>query len=297
VEKQLNPFARHVFTAEWQYKQYLELKTNLPPKWVLMVLDFAENYRTFFQQEIQSAHWCYNQVTIHPIVTFYRCLTCQNVVQEAIIYVSADLVHDAHAVRHFVADATNFLLTERKLELEHIVQFSDGCAVQYKSKRPFHDVSQSKITTDRNFYGARHGKGPSDGLSAVAKQACTRAVKSGEVVIQDARDMYCYLKKDMCNNRPELHGTEKCSTSTCYRTFVYVDKLVRSEGNEELIALKGTRLLHSVASIGEAGKVVTRDYSCYCQHCIDGECGKCDNSGVASKWTPARLTKAHAKPV
>jgi hypothetical protein len=32
MEKQLQPFHRHVFTAEWHYQQYLELKNELATK-------------------------------------------------------------------------------------------------------------------------------------------------------------------------------------------------------------------------------------------------------------------------
>ena len=64
-----------------------------------MVLDFAEN-----QDEIQSAHWAVNQVTVHPIVVYYSCADCtiQHVVQEAVVIISEDLKHDGHAVQHLV---------------------------------------------------------------------------------------------------------------------------------------------------------------------------------------------------
>ncbi|VDI09450.1 Hypothetical predicted protein [Mytilus galloprovincialis] len=48
-------------------------KMNLPADWVLLVADFAENYRTFYQDEIQAAHWQYQQITVHPIVAYLKC--------------------------------------------------------------------------------------------------------------------------------------------------------------------------------------------------------------------------------
>ena len=39
-------------------------------------LDFSENYSTFYQQEISSAHWMKNLITVHPFVVFYKCPDC-----------------------------------------------------------------------------------------------------------------------------------------------------------------------------------------------------------------------------
>lgn len=47
-----------------------------------MVADFAENYRCTHQDEIQSAYYQYQQVTIHPIVAYYKCDKYENVVSE-----------------------------------------------------------------------------------------------------------------------------------------------------------------------------------------------------------------------
>ena len=71
--------AKHVKVAEWLRHQYQELRDNWPPGHATCTVDFAEieNYLCKFQNEIQSAHWSYRQVTIHPCVFFffYRCST------------------------------------------------------------------------------------------------------------------------------------------------------------------------------------------------------------------------------
>jgi hypothetical protein len=63
----------HLFTATWQYQQLGNIKENIPDNWVIMIQDFAENYRTFYQDEIQSAHWQYEQATVHPVICYYQC--------------------------------------------------------------------------------------------------------------------------------------------------------------------------------------------------------------------------------
>ena len=35
-------------------------------------MDFAEDYRCRSQEEIQSAYWSQTQVTIHPVIAYYK---------------------------------------------------------------------------------------------------------------------------------------------------------------------------------------------------------------------------------
>ena len=60
----------HVFVAEWQRKQLQKLKAELPEGWALVTCDFAENFLCRFQDEPQSAHWAYKQVSLFPAVVF-----------------------------------------------------------------------------------------------------------------------------------------------------------------------------------------------------------------------------------
>ena len=98
-------------------------------------MDFAENYSCVAQQEVQSAHWSHNQVTIHPTVAYYRCQEegCEDIVMEHLIFVSDDKTHDAAAVHKFVMLANEHLIEVRGLNIEREIQLTDGCAAQYKS--------------------------------------------------------------------------------------------------------------------------------------------------------------------
>jgi hypothetical protein len=71
-------------------------------------MDFAENFTTKYQDECQSAHWCYDQVTIHPIVCYYNGASGKTVTQE-VVYISNDLTHDANLVDHFFKNFVEFL--------------------------------------------------------------------------------------------------------------------------------------------------------------------------------------------
>lgn len=103
LAKEVEFLAMHLFVSDWQRRQLNSLKDNLPTDWVLSIADFAENYRCSNQDEIQSAYYNYQQVTLFPVVSYYHCPApdCEEIVEESIVFVSPDLTHDSDAVRQF----------------------------------------------------------------------------------------------------------------------------------------------------------------------------------------------------
>ena len=108
----------------------------------LQVLDFAENYTCIHQDEIQSAHWYHDMLTIHPIVSYFRCPVCNDIKKEETVLISEDLKQDSHAVNRFTSTVIK-QLQDRNYPIKKIVQFSDGAASQYKCKTSFINVSLS----------------------------------------------------------------------------------------------------------------------------------------------------------
>ncbi|KAJ8050292.1 hypothetical protein HOLleu_03436 [Holothuria leucospilota] len=137
----MEKFPCHLFQAKWQQGQYYSLCKNPPEKSVVIVMDFAENYSYAMQHEVQSSHWYIAQVTLHPMVAHYQCECDQtSPVREAIHIITDDMKHDSHAVYKFVSTAVDHLTKVRGLSPQRLIQFSDGCTGQYKSKIPFMDV-------------------------------------------------------------------------------------------------------------------------------------------------------------
>ncbi|XP_060789811.1 uncharacterized protein LOC132894247 isoform X2 [Neoarius graeffei] len=281
--------AKHVFTANWQHDQFNQIREKLPDNWSLFVLDFAENYRCLSQDEIQSAHWSTQQVTVHPIVCYYKCPTEGHIhtVQEALVFLSDDLSHDANAVHHFEKLAIQHLKQKRGLKLEHVVEFTDGCGSQYKSKAPFADISNSKgahgLSLERCYFGSRHGKGPSDGVSGVVKSAVRRAVLSRKVTVNCAEDMYNFCSQNLT----------KLNCDGQLRSFYLVKRgeIQRERPITQVrSALAGTRVLHSVRCVSP-GVLDTRLYSCFCDGCITAHDGShCSNSDYVLPWQRRTLS-------
>ncbi|XP_033098535.1 uncharacterized protein LOC117102392 [Anneissia japonica] len=285
----------HLFNASWQNQQFSQLTKNLPTGWVVMVLDLAENYTCKYQDEIQSAHWYHTNATVHPILAYYACPLCGETMEESIVFISLDKSHDFHAVNKFMEIAVSHLKKQLGKTMKQIVRFSDGYGAQYKSKGPFFDISCAEekynIKVHHVFYGSRHGKGPSDGESAVVKRQTSMAVLGGKAVINDAKGLF-----DFC----VLNVTKKpVAIDECLhfqRKFFYTDNIDHDRGINpvNLRTVKGTRLIHSVKCI-EPGLISTRNLSCFCAPCAK-ESGMCQNAEYVKEWKQATICDAAKLP-
>jgi oligoribonuclease NrnB/cAMP/cGMP phosphodiesterase (DHH superfamily) len=121
-----------------------------------MVMDFSENYGCLFQSEVQSGFFDRNQVTIHPMIIYYKTKeeeeNKETLVKRAIVGISEDNKHDADAVLEFEKQALNIVSKDIRIQIKEIHQWTDGCATQYKGKKSFADISlRNKLSVCRNF--------------------------------------------------------------------------------------------------------------------------------------------------
>ena len=263
--KDTETFSMHLFNAQWQHKEFVDMKTNPGIGTCVSVMDFAENYRCLLQDEIQSAHWSYSQVTLHPVVNYYKCQGCNKTVTDVVAIVSDDLVHDTHAVSVF-ADRVFQHLQAKSYTFERIVQWTDGCGAQYKCKDAFHDLHSLKKMAnrvERNFFGSRHGKNACDGESAVIKRTITQAVKARRVIVQSAAHFFAYCKTHLV--KPDFNDGQR---EHYRRDFIFVTTadISRSEVKDDFVTVKGTRTFHSIKSVGPLA-IQTRSLSCFCHGC------------------------------
>ncbi|XP_070532795.1 uncharacterized protein [Ptychodera flava] len=288
---EMEPFTKHLFNAKWQAKEFANICTVVPEKWLVLCSDFGENYNCHFQDEAQSAHWSYQQATIHPIVAYYRCQEseCDKTVRESCMFVSSDTKHDYHAVQHFLVLAVEYLRS-KGIEIEHQVHFSDGSPTQYKSKVPFCDASHGSTdfgcTVEKHFFGSRHGKGPCDGEIGVLKKRAVTAVKSRQVIIANAEDLYEYGKDHLSLPKEENSHDHK------RRKFFFVGADVIDRSRKErtdVKAIPGTRSLHCFKGI-QPYVVATRERSCFCQQCVSESAeNECLFQEYAGPWTVSSL--------
>ncbi|GFO44592.1 (S)-beta-bisabolene synthase [Plakobranchus ocellatus] len=267
----------HDFVHRWQSRQFCSLSRDIPEAWAVVVLDFAENYLCQQQDQPQSAYFGYTQVTVHPCVIYYGC-TCSLRKTLNWTFISDVLKHNADMVHVITQQILEHLVS---LNIKKVVIFSDGCAAQYKSKLPFFHLQSYDhldIDVERCFFGARHGKNPCDALGGVLKQAASRAVKSRQVIIQSAQDLYEFAKKELSISDVQ------CSESTIHMSRYY--SLLKAEDIVEttvsLKTLKGTRSLHSFRPAPEG--LLSRNLCCFCVACISGCNADCSNNYYVQPW-------------
>lgn len=276
LRQDLLPLAKHVKTAQWQRHQYQHLADNLPPLHGLLTMDFAENYLCKFQNEIQSAHWSYRQVTVHPCVFFYQCpkQDCNKRVTDYLIFLSDDLKHDSFFTKHIADYCINYLQSKQFVSIH---MFSDGCPSQYKSKIPFFHLSElqlkyPQVYITRHFFGSNHGKSLCDSSGGTVKNCATRAVACGDFSIQSAQEMFSFCEQRLILN-DEHHQTH------VHRSFVLVgmEDVQRSQKVDDLTTVQGTRLLHRFFPTRELGTLRASALSCFCSICLLGEEGTCEH--------------------
>lgn len=264
-------FSSHFFTATWQYDQHAKIHKTLDSNTLLMVTDYGENFRHCYQDEPGSMHFLYTQTTIHPVVCIYKENDMR--IQEDIIIVSNDLLHDCHAVSKYVETAQD-LLESRGLVFSKKIRFSDTAASQYRSKQAFSYLSKMPDNNEYHFFGAHHGKGPADGAVAVVKSSITRAIKARNVVLRTSREMFDYCEKELTVN-----------TATYKRTFIFIEPFERPE-LPSCQTLDGTHKVHSVRNLPS---LHFRSLSCFCSFCIGcnedkSNLTKCENEQYLQSW-------------
>ena len=124
VVMMLQSFLLHHYIKRCLSKAYNELRekrVQCHDSLDMLQIDFAENYSTIWQDEIQSEHWKKKQVTLLTSVYWSGYETTSSVV------VSDDLTHTNNSVITFVDTLLSKLLSS-KVKLLHI--WSDGRPIQ-----------------------------------------------------------------------------------------------------------------------------------------------------------------------
>ena len=286
----VHEMALHVFNWKWHDKQFEYIKQNLKPGMLLSVLDFAQNYLNVYPDEPQAAHWDHTQTVIHPIVNFRICPKDGSLITEEHIIISDDLVHDKFAVKAFQEASVNNLISTG-FKPSCIIQFCDNCSSQYKSKGPFQYISTSDIPTVRNYFGANHGKGPSDAATGRVKQALTKGRKSRKVELRTPIEVHRFLEEKF--KEWEEERVKKCEKKQkcCHffqKTF-YVSNIDRSD-EISAVTTNTSSKFSSIRSTGTPLIVEARNVACLCPHCSFFDSSGCPNKTYCGEWQQFDLT-------
>ena len=161
----------HHFIARKQGAYLKDLKENLSAEECILLCDFAENYNSIVQDEIQSFYWSSVQSSLHTTVIYLKC--DGKLVHEKICVISDCLLKNSFTVNIFLKKSIELLLVKYPW-IKKVHYFTDGSAAQYKNKFNlsnlcFHEL-EKKLKCEWNFFATSHGKSPCDGLGGTVKR-------------------------------------------------------------------------------------------------------------------------------
>ena len=269
-------FVEHYFRQKYQYQMYMDCLDTLKYGECVLVQDFSKNKTLIHQNEIKASYWSQGQVSIHPTVIYYKTHVSEKSKRIVITHLSDINSHNAHLVYYMTKDCINIL---SKLfpgvQLKKVYVWSDGCASQYKGKTSFFYLDKFEVIIERNFFGSEHGKGESDAETGIISRQYLQAIRSNETVIMNASDLHEYLCEK--NDKKFNDGT----FSKIYRLVTDEDMKEINQKFEavKVETLKGkcTRILHQIKPGANKGVLLSRNYSCFCNSCLNGDFENCEN--------------------
>ena len=152
----------HVELAAHQHKTVRNQRENLEDDIECTIqMDFAQNWLVGFGQEVQSAFYAKDPVTVHPAVMHFRRGGKLYVV--SLCLVSDDRRHDAGAIMAIVEQIVKFI-KENYPKIKMIHFWSDSPSSQYRNISIFslicRHVELHGFGCTWNYFESGHGKGP-----------------------------------------------------------------------------------------------------------------------------------------
>ena len=138
----LETLGGHMFRSRWNRNWFEYIRLHLLAGYLAQIFDFSMNFRNICQDEVQAAFWNGTQTAIHCIMNYLLCeqMACNKVVTIVVCQISADLQHDSFFTRAAHEETFKYL-AQIGVSMDVVIQFSDNCSAQYKSRRPFADMA------------------------------------------------------------------------------------------------------------------------------------------------------------
>jgi hypothetical protein len=289
VTEEFEEFKDHAERVKSQYQSFKQMKDSLKynKDHVCVQMDFAENFSLKEMEEIQSAYWNPESVTLHPVVVYYH--GNEAVSHSSMVVVSEVLNHNSSMVRA-ILDKVNSFVKEKCPDAKYIHYWTDSPTSQYRNRTIFDLVARHEsvfgLKASWQFFEAGHGKGACDGIGGSVKRSADTAIKTGKENITCGKDFFDWGSRTDSKIRYEFVDKTE---------YEAANKQVE-ERQKNIKPVKGTLKVHSVSSISEQ-EIMVRETTCVCKECFT-EKGFVWTDENACGWRKYSLTnvKATEKP-
>lgn len=232
LKNQLEYFKVHSYVKRVQSLAFLEAKSKMKENELVIQIDFAENYASIYQDEIQSAHWNHKQISIFTCCAWVKDTT------QSFALVSDNLNHDKYSVYAHIKKILNELFVQFP-SLEAVKIFSDGCVAQFKNKWTLSVLcfleQDFKIQNGQwLFFATSHGKGCVDGIGGLVKRLVWNEVKTRRSKIGSAEEFVeCASKR-----------TEKIKIIFVSNLEIEENKMMLDKRWADVLPIKGIQSKH-----------------------------------------------------
>ena len=282
----LTIMSTHLFRSNWNRNLFDYIRKNLFLGLLAQIFDFSMNFRNTHQDEIQSAFFEATQTSIHCIINYFLCLNtgCSEVVTLVVCQISEDLHHDSFFART-AHDETFKYLADLGVPMEYVIQFSDNCSSQYKSRRPFAEIARSSLNITRVYFGERHGKSQCDGFFGRLKKFVSTQIKTRNAEISTPERFF-----RLCKEKYEkIPKNGECLHYRVVFQYLKPSQMRRHHDCDLERAIEGTRQLYSVKNTPDPLKLKIRNVPCICPPCIKDNGEKCFNYHHVDDWREVEI--------
>lgn len=194
---QVAALKRHCYIAKIQLQQIKQLKSSLAENEAVLHEDYSENFIIKQQDEIMSAHW------ISEGVTLFTAIISKASGGTSYVVVSDALNHDKYGV--YAYNAAILADANKDDEINTLHVFTDGAGSQFKNRYTLsvlldpQSLHPNLSKMDWSFFGTAHGKGPVDGVGGTVKRTVWRRILQRRVIINSA-EQFAEVARECCPN-------------------------------------------------------------------------------------------------
>ena len=254
IMDELAAIRKHVERIQNQYAEMRRLRQNLPKDEIMVWMDFAENFSCTSQEEVQSAYWTTDMISLHTMVVYSESEV------QSYVAISDVLTHNASVVYCIIQKFVP-LLKEKYPDLKKIHYLTDSPTSQYGNKTVFeilcHHNSDFGVSARWNYLEVGHGKGPCNGLGGSVKRCADLAVRQRKCSIQDASQFFNWATS---NNVSKVKYILYTAEDVEHAEAIIGEK-------PTAFTIQGTMKVHAVVHIDKF-TVAIRELSCYCCECM-----------------------------
>ena len=182
--------------------------------------------------------------------------------------------------------------------------WSDGCASQFKSSKPWYFVSQYPAMTNGcemlwSFFGSAHGKGPHDGAGAVVKRFIRKEqLNAHGAKLTCAADVVQFLKENLAE-RPESSYTGARKPMKRMFWHIGANDVKHKDEAHDCDVVQGTRKIHSIRAANKTNltQLLVKNLACFCCFCMQKDWDSCPNLEWTGPWLAEHLQPRLMKPV